>query len=96
MNALPLDTLNSLIRWVSYVYGRPGCIDLNYDNYINVHSQIEVNSTAATTQRRQAYFALCTQVGGFAVTTESEISLFPNRVPLEFHYRACEGTFGPK
>jgi len=92
MNYYPGDTLNSLIRWVSYIYDGPECYNIDYEDYIDHLTQ--TNWDAQYARRRTVAYLRCTQIGAFRIASEFEWTAFPQVLTDEYHYKFCEDILG--
>lgn len=96
MAAIPEDPLNSLLRWIDYVYGQPECLNLNYENVVAAVGQTSwSNLTAVAAWSRLNDFIECTQIGGLRVTSDFAKDIFPaNLITTEFQYQYCSDILG--
>lgn len=86
------DTLNSLIRWVLYVYNEPECYNIDYEEYIEELTQTNWDATYAG--RRSRAYLRCTQIGAFRIPSDYEFTAFPQLLDDEYHYKFCEDILG--
>ncbi|KAG4071866.1 hypothetical protein HA402_006027 [Bradysia odoriphaga] len=86
------DTLNSLIRWVLYVYDGPECYNIDYEEYIEELTQ--TNWDARFASRRALAYLRCTQIGAFRIPSDYEFTAFPQLLTDEYHYKFCEDILG--
>jgi serine protease 16 len=89
------DTLNSLIRWAVYVYGFDDgeCIDTNYPDLIGRLALTPWDGTNYDRLRSYAYLR-CSQIAAFRITSDFEMTAFPQVLDEEYHYQFCEDIFG--
>lgn len=86
------DNLNSLIRWVLYIYNGPECYNIDYEEYIEELTQTNWDATYA--RRRSIAYLRCTQIGAFRIASDYESTAFPQLLTDEYHYKFCEDILG--
>lgn len=90
--AIPGDPLNSLARWLRYVYGDEECFDHSYSSMIENTSNSTWGSFGTIEGRRQWYYLQCTQIGAFLLADTN--TWLPGVVTLEYHLAKCGDVFG--
>lgn len=97
MNAYPYDPLNSLIRWIEYVYGgRSDCTSLKYSTLLaGLQRTNWTELTGTTGVARAADYLVCTQLGGLRVSADNTLEVFPaDLITEEYQYQFCRDVFG--
>jgi serine protease 16 len=92
LNSIPGDALNSLARWLRYVYGDAECFDHSYNTLIENTSNITWGSFGTVEGRRQWYYLQCTQIGSFLLA--DEYTWIAGHVTFDYHLRKCGEVFG--
>lgn len=97
MNAIQLDPLNSLVRWIEYAYGgRPDCVNANYESIIGVVSKTNwTEFTGAAAYVRAGNYIYCTQLGGLPTTSDFALDIFPaDLITEEYQFQYCRDVYG--
>lgn len=92
MNYYSTDSLNSLIRWVLYIYNGPECYNIDYEEY--TEELAKTNWDAPYARRRSVAYLRCTQIGAFRISPDNEFNAFPQLLTDEYHYKFCEDILG--
>lgn len=69
------------------------CITVDYEEFIRLENQEELNATLSYVGIRQVTYQLCTQLGWWS-TSESDQHPFGSFYPLAFYTEVCTRVFG--
>lgn len=82
----------ALAQTIAYMTGNY-CLTVDYEEFIRLENEVELNATLSYVGIRQVTYQLCTQLGWFS-TSESDQQPFGSFYPLSFYTEICTRIFG--
>lgn len=89
------DALTRYARYTAEIFLGLPCVEVDYENILNMFIQVEWDSVATIGGGRQLTYQGCTEFGHFA-SSASPYQPFGDRFAVEIYSNTCNEIFGPE